>query len=126
MEFKSNYDEKWELAGEIGVDAGLCWIGDPCYLKYTPLGENMPDEAWHEFLEQMYKLEEESGHPGLARWKYPAGHEGVGITSMTGHGDGLYPVYVRKDNGCVAELRIVFIPPETFEPEEEDDESDSD
>jgi hypothetical protein len=21
--------------GEIGVDAGLCWIGDPCYILHT-------------------------------------------------------------------------------------------
>ncbi len=25
---------KWEKIGQIGVDAGLCWIGDPCYILH--------------------------------------------------------------------------------------------
>ena len=27
-------NEEWEHIGEIGVDAGLCWLGDPCYILH--------------------------------------------------------------------------------------------
>ena len=31
------HDTKIVKVGEIGVDAGLCWIGDPCFLMYIKI-----------------------------------------------------------------------------------------
>jgi hypothetical protein len=32
-------NENWKLIGHIGVDAGLCWIGDPCYILHREKGD---------------------------------------------------------------------------------------
>ena len=41
-------NKKWEEVGLIGVDAGLCWLGDPCYCV-TPDADNHPTQTWIEF-----------------------------------------------------------------------------
>lgn len=81
-----------KLVGYIGVDAGLCWIGDPCYIlkdsieaRYKSLGKN-----WAEFCANL-----PSNGPVLKSFKYDAGHEGLGVCVSTGFGDGTYPVYAK-------------------------------
>ena len=109
----------WMQVGEIGVDAGLCWLGDPCYFVPRRTGENFPTEPnsfeqegltdWSAFLKKLREIERED----CAQFNYAAGHKGLGVTVSTGYGDGVYPVLVRYvPDGIhkrVGEVRVVFI-----------------
>jgi len=97
--------KNWERVGEIGVDAGLCWIGDPCYCV-TPDANEHPTETWEDFCAQLEAFQKN----GVKQWHYRAGHPGLGVTVHTGDGDGCYPVYVRRaSDGRIAEVKVVFL-----------------
>lgn len=85
---------EWVRVAYIDVDAGVVWVGDPCYSltaesQYTP-------KTWHEFCCQTF--DEEStvakgvNAPLKNRGLYD---EGLGIEISSGYGDGTYPVYVK-------------------------------
>ena len=94
----------WEKAGEIGVDAGLCWIGDPCYCV-TPDATEHPAKSWSEFCNKLESQEKN----GILSWNYKAGHEGLGVSIGCFGGDGTYSVYVKRaPNGLVLEAKVVF------------------
>jgi len=98
-------EEKWELVGHIGVDAGLCWIGDPCYCV-TPDVDEHPANTWDEFCNKLQKIEKR----GVAQWNYKLGHRGLGVSVSTGYGDGVYPVYIKRgDEGRIAEVKVMFM-----------------
>jgi hypothetical protein len=104
-------DEKlgpWERVGTIGVDAGLCWLGDPCYL----LGEGPRPidlgKDWAHFCENLAVKEKASGIHGVGQFNYDLGHVGLGVTVSTGYGDGTYGVYVRRAEGHVKAVMVVF------------------
>jgi hypothetical protein len=114
---------KWIKVGEIGVDAGLCWIGDPCYvinlphsLKDDPLETAKQKEdlgkTWagrDGFCDRLYAKEKESGQPA-AQFNYDAGHPGLGVCVQTGYGDGTYDVFIKKNKeGRVMEAKVIFI-----------------
>lgn len=94
--------EKWENAGYISVDAGLCWIGDPCYI----VGDDASSKfnTWEEFLEKITDIDKE-GHVELPHQNSQI--PGLGVACTTG-GDGCYPVYVQKRNGRVVAVKVVF------------------
>lgn len=95
--------EAWERAGEIGIDAGLCWIGDPCYILPEESPEAAPLRDWSKFCEMMKDLD-------VRQFRYLRGHDGLGVCVSTGCGDGIYPVEVRRDpDGRIAEVRVRFI-----------------
>ena len=96
--------EDWEKVGVIGVDAGLCWVGDPCYCV-TPDCNSHPAKTWLEFCDKLEKIEKD----GVAQWA------GIGVSVSSGYGDGEYPVYVKRSRGRIREVKVVF-----FEKEEED------
>ena len=107
---------KWEKVGYIGVDAGLCWVGDPCYCV-TPDATEHPAKTWDEFCD---KLNEEPSDEfgflsnfskdGVKSFNYKAGHNGLGMVVSTGYGDGTYPVFIkRNDEGRISEIRVKFI-----------------
>jgi hypothetical protein len=95
-----------ELAGHVGVDAGLIWIGDPCYILHDPNPSRYVGKDWPEFCE---KFDEQRGNKGLASFNYELGHEGLGICMETAYGDGTYPVYVERDReGRIIRATIEF------------------
>jgi hypothetical protein len=98
--------QQWEQAGVCGVDSGMIWIGDPSYCV-TPDAEDHPAATWMEFCRQTDDME------AAKQFHFARGHAGLGVCVRSGYGDGLYPVYVRRDaNGRVKEARIVFELPE--------------
>jgi len=101
--------------GEIYVDAGLCWLGDPCYIMGNDASSRVKD--WSEFCENL--------HRGEPQHSTPLGH-GTGIAVSTGYGDGCYPVLVTYDEetGRVASVRVVFIGQRNAEEEEAESEGD--
>lgn len=92
--------EEWKLAGEIGVDAGLCWIGDPCYCV-TPDANEHPAKTWPEFCKLMRDLD-------VRQFNYRKGHPGLGVCVETG-GDGCYPVFIKRNReGQITEVKVKF------------------
>jgi len=96
----------WEKVGVIGVDAGLCWIGDPCYIIRDSDDARPSDigDTWHGFCERLHDRERGSA----AQWNYDAGHAGLGVTVGTGYGDGEYAVYVKRKGGRVMAVMVDF------------------
>lgn len=94
--------QEWEKVGEFDVDAGICWIGDPCYFGSIEDSELIDRglREWDDFCGYLTINEK----AGVCEW-----FNGIGLTVSTGYGDGRYPVYVRRKHGRIAEVRIVFI-----------------
>ena len=100
--------DNWVLAGSFGVDSGLCWIGDPCYVLHKTKDE-IPDTLgsdWSGFVDKLYDL---NSHSMYTAFGYRSGmKDGLGICVSTGYGDGEYPVYVGIKDGRVAAAFIDF------------------
>lgn len=98
--------------GEVGVDAGLIFISDPCYCV-TPDASEHPAQTWDDFCDQLRekeKLREAEGLPGTAQWNYRMGHPGLGVSVESGYGDGVYPVYATyTEDGRIAKVEVIFI-----------------
>ena len=95
---------KWQFAGVVGVDAGMVWIGDPCYCV-TPDATEHPAETWDAFCE----LLKADGFPSHRQFRYRMGHAGLGVCVSTLWGDGEYPVYIEMgDNGRPAAVIVRF------------------
>jgi len=113
----------WQLVGHIGVDAGLCWIGDPCYILHKdPKAEedyNRPPLAigkdWRDFCGIIST--ERNEMPLRKSFNYDLGHEGLGVCVDSGYGDGTYPVYVIVEDGRVKEVKVIFFDDEPFDEE---------
>src|SRR5258708_22420227 len=119
--FKKKID-RWVLAGMITVDAGLCWVGDPCYFAdgrpkefgnswsgntTFPPKSSVPDIPGPNFCDNLEGKDREG--IGTAQWNHDNGGPGLGVTVTTGYGDGCYPVYVRiNKDGVIVEMRTVF------------------
>jgi hypothetical protein len=91
------------LVGHIGVDAGIVWIGDPCYVFHqdkppTEIGSN-----WSEFCDKLDGMEHHKS------FNYDLGHEGLGVCVHSGYGDGTYPVYATYEDGRVKSVTIEFM-----------------
>ena len=72
--------------GHIGVDAGIVWIGDPCYIIHRDgIVPNTMGKDWDEFCEFIgYKMDKTFCHDN--------GIEGLGVVTATKDGDGFYEV----------------------------------
>ena len=100
--------------GEIGVDAGLCWIGDPCYILHANPKPKAIGKDWDAFCNILH---EDDQYPTCKQFTYDLGHAGLGVVVSTGYGDGVYPVYAEfNDDGRVAKVWVDFI--------DQDDETD--
>ncbi len=93
--------------GEIGVDAGRIWIGDPCYILHKDPPPKSIGKSWSEFCQAIHNDPDD----WVTQFAFDAGHNGLGICVNTG-GDGVFPVYVDRD----ANNQIVRIVIELDEP----------
>ena len=101
-------NEGWEQVGVFSVDSGLCLIGDPCYHAAENRRPKALGNDWSDFCDNLKDSDfDENRHSSL---NHDAGHEGFGVLLSTGYGDGVYSVYVMKDDfGHIAQVKIVFI-----------------
>jgi hypothetical protein len=110
---------KRKLIGHIGVDAGLCWIGDPCYILHQDEQPKAIGTDWGDFVSQLYG---DSHGFGGKQFNYDLGHPGLGVVVPTGYGDGYYPVYAELNSeGRVASVTVLFDDDDNDDSDEEDD-----
>ena len=74
-----------KIIGRVGVDAGLIWIGDPCYILHKEELPSTLGKDWSGFCDKMSDKIHKS-------FNYELGHEGLGVCTSTRHGDGSYDV----------------------------------
>lgn len=88
---------QWEMVGLIGVDSGMCWIGDPGYVfhhKDDDLG--FIGKNWSEFC---LMVKHDITQFGI----------NIGVCASNFGGDGAYLVYAKRTkNGTIKEIKIVF------------------
>lgn len=105
--------DTWQHIGNVGVDAGLIMVGDPCYVTGdSPANQLVHD--WDEFCDYIRKDENTIHHQVACGLPYALGHMGAGVVVSSGYGDGEYPVYAKfsdeDDWGIrIKELKVVFI-----------------
>jgi hypothetical protein len=92
---------KWEKVGTIGVDAGLCWVGDPCYVMGKDSSHG--PKTWKEFCDKNQPARDDPWAP-----QQPLGPR-VGFAISAGYGDGEYSVYVvRGADGRIKAVKVRF------------------
>jgi hypothetical protein len=92
--------QEWHKVGEIGIDSGTCWVGDPGYVIHPDASEKLV-KTWDEFCDKLMKKEKRH----VAQWG-----KWTGVTTGTGEGDGLYPVYVKRNTeGRVMAVLVDFM-----------------
>jgi len=110
--------EEWIHIGDISVDAGLCWVGDPCYVLGDDASSRVKD--WISFCDALNVQQDMDGrNHNEDGFSEPLG-SGVGFALQTGYGDGSYPVEILRSGGRVSGIRILFINDEVEEEEEAD------
>lgn len=96
--------------GRVNVDAGLIWIGDPCYV----MGEGAP--AWARkwtgegsFCNMLDDIALARRDDDPLANTYPIGNGAGGIAVNTAYGDGTYPVYAKmNDYGTILSVTVEF------------------
>jgi hypothetical protein len=100
-------NQRYKLIGEIGIDAGVCWIGDPCYILHTDRLPKAIGKDWDGFCNLLYQ---DRPDQVCKQFDYDSGFAGLGVAVSTGYGDGSYPVYAAFDpEGRIARICIEFI-----------------
>lgn len=92
--------------GEISVDAGLCWVGDPCYFwpkdngELSSVSQDIGD--WREFCMKIAQ--------SPYAIKRHTSFDGLGVVVSSALGDGNYPVYAEiDDKGLVVSMTVKFL-----------------
>lgn len=74
--------------GEVGVDAGLLMVGDPCYFIGKDASISERCESWNQACDDLFCA------PGSNNRDKPFDVYGLGVAIATTHGDGTYNVYL--------------------------------
>jgi len=116
---------KWEKAGIAGVDAGMIWIGDPCYFipdnklnkRVAELGIKVskqpkkppkPLDEYGDFCDVVLDPKRDN-KLGFLQFNYEAGHAGLGVLVDGFGGDGVFDVFIKRGaDGLVSAAKIVF------------------
>lgn len=96
----------------VGVDAGLIWIGDPCYVMGDDATNRVRDWV-QDFCEKLPS--------DCSTVTQPLG-DGVGVAVPSGFGDGTYKVTVTYSNEGPWGKRVKSALIEFLDEEEDDDE----
>ena len=92
--------------GTVGVNAGMLYIGDPCYVIDAPLGRR----AWDQFLKEIAGPEGYLESHAVVEGETATGNRfPAGLVLVSGAGDGEYPVYAEfTADGLIARVTINF------------------
>src|SRR5467141_3671011 len=75
----------WEKIAELGVDAGMVWVGDPGY-SMTPDAPYAIASSWQGFVDQVFQRPFEQR--GFALFEKTDDWGDVGVAVESGMGDG--------------------------------------
>lgn len=100
-------NSKRELIGHVGVDAGLIYIGYPCYEVGSDT-EGKFEGTWSDFCD-LLNDEKRGMKDDVFKIPFSLGHEGQAIVVSSGYGDGNYPVYVERKDGRIARVIVDFM-----------------
>jgi hypothetical protein len=84
--------------GEVAVDSGTVWCGDPCYLWDEGTAQQQIGD-WSKFCDAL----EATPHPQYKNFGT------LGVAATSGLGDGRYPVYAAIENGVILSLTVQFL-----------------
>lgn len=94
--------------GVVSVDSGQILICDPCHIDGEWKWEEFGGDVEHNFSYNAC-CEQTTKPPYFGQLSYAHGHDGVGVVSVGGPGDGEYPVYAYIDgNGTIERIVIEF------------------
>lgn len=98
-------NSEWELVGTLGVDSGQMMLCDPCYIK-----KDFANEYGEQGNPVSYSgaCDATLGNDGFGFLTDTNGYK-LAFACSSGYGDGSYPVYIKRDGGRIAEMKIVFI-----------------
>jgi hypothetical protein len=103
--------KKTFYVGDVYVESGLCYIGDPGSIipdparpprNFNPEGEEPGPLDWDNFMYLLDDVEHQKGEPMDGAPEVLALEvlgKGQGLVFPAGQGDGIYPVYITLDNG---------------------------
>ena len=80
-------DLHYKKIGEITVDSGRVWIGDPCYVIHEE--EGLPPTLGNDWLEFCKMMDGKE----FNQFDHDGEIPGLGICASTSEGDGIYPVF---------------------------------
>jgi hypothetical protein len=116
--------------GEVGVDAGMVMVGDPCYLN-TYGKESADGFEWVESEVDAQKSTKKFDYSYSGACAATLGEDSAGelgrasaVAVSSGYGDGVYPVYATYNHeGRITKLEVVFVAEddEDFEDDDEDE-----
>ena len=90
--------------GNVFVDSGRVWLGDPCYVMGDNASHRVRD--WQKFMDRTFDPKYQIGEAGVSQ---PVG-ENLGMSVPSGYGDGSYPVYaIYNSEGRIATLTVDFL-----------------
>ena len=91
--------------GSVGVDSGLMYVGDPCYIVGADSTIMRKTPTWDEFYKAYLD------HDDRVSIVAPVTAEAsLGIAVSSGYGDGVYPVYADFGaDGVIRRLTIEFV-----------------
>lgn len=99
---------RWRKIGTVGVDAGMVWIGDPCYVIHQSsqqLAQGGMGADWDGFLTLLY----DGKNDGSEFDRTGSKEMPLGVAVHSGYGDGAYDVFAKVDaSGLVREVKVVF------------------
>jgi len=104
----------WKRIGDCGVDAGLLFIGDPCYLSRKDwLGDKATEEEkegnpfrnWSSFCDKLFK-HEDANKTSLSPVREMVIKQGTVFGTI--HGDGSYGVYYYETFDGVKGVTVVL------------------
>lgn len=102
-----------KMVGYCHVDAGLIWIGDPCYVVAKDSSHVF--ESWREFCDKLFTDEKDCV-------SQPAG-DGMGLAIDTLDGDGTFPVFVEYEENIFGAVRPARITIDFNPPYDEDEDN---
>jgi hypothetical protein len=99
--------------GTIGVDCGMVYIGDPCYIARTPLGmtgDDPQDKHWDAFLQNITQMIHAYAAHSVVTGTLPNGTSAfpAALCVRPAPGDGEYPVYAEFEAGRIIKVVIEF------------------